>query len=349
MASLVDQGQLVSDSISCKLDLKIDSFASVIVMLHDIGKASNVFSEYFNSRIKEISWELPTSNTLEFESFSNVISYLEITNSIDNASIKLPDRKYIFATYDTDSKFAKINFLFGADEFYLPSEASAFLDEASKMAKKLIEVHPEAFIELKRNTSSHFAPEPPLAKAHVYLTTTNRKEVEERYDDSEVFYKSWDKVEDLNGVLICSRALDCATDFEFKRKVYPRQWAMARAAKPKLTQYYMATPSPEEMDFFREGEPVLHDEGLYDPEQKLFEFECALGIHDTEQHIPPWQIFMVLDAVDTHQTPGGEPADTIRVAFAFEAMARREARVLLDIGAKVIYLNARAEDEEITD
>jgi hypothetical protein len=227
---------------------------------------------------------------------------------------------------------------------------TSFLLKSNDWLKKFVQKDELRSSVLRRvDGGGHFCPEPPIAEAHSHLIVTTKEEIEENYASPKAFYDAWDSIEEFNEKLLCTRALECANNLEFKRRVYPHQWAMARAAKPGLTRYGMAMPSPEEMDFFREGEPVLHDEGLYDPEQKIFEFECALGIHDTEQHIPPWQIFMVLDAVDTHQTPGGEPADTIRVAFAFEAMARREARVLLDIGAKVIYLNARAEDEEIMD
>jgi hypothetical protein len=227
-----------------------------------------------------------------------------------------------------------------------------FLNLSAQFVQEMIKqgnfANDEVYID-RRSGGGYFAPEPPLVIAHTHLTVTTHEEVKSSYLIPQVFYDAWDEMQEINGLLVCTRALKCADNLEFKRKVYPHQWAMARAAKPGLTKYSMAMPSPEEMDFFQEGEPVLHEEGLYDPDQKIFEFSCALGTHDTEQHIPPWQIFMVLDAVDTRQAPSGEPADTIRVAFAFEAMARREARVLLDVGAKVIYLNARAEDEEITD
>jgi hypothetical protein len=347
MATLVDQEYLISDSINCIFQIKMDSFISIFQMLHDFGKSSSIFQEYLEARIQEVSWELPTYKKLEFGKFSEVLSHLEANRLIDNASIKFPDRKCVFITYDFDSKLAQVDFTFGMDEFYKYSEALAFLNEASKISRGIFESYPKAFIEMKRNTVSHFAPEPPLAKAHVYLTTLRKTEVEEKYDNPKIFYNSWDKIEGSNGILLCTRALECAESLEFKRKVYPHQWAMARAAKPKLTKYFVPQPQPEEMDFFNEESSILEPVG-YDPEKQLIEYSAVL---EPGQHLPPKDVYIIRHLARRKETlePEPRPVESVRVAFPTREMAEGEARVLLDVGAKVIYLNARAEDEEITD
>ena len=62
------------------------------------------------------------------------------------------------------------------------------------------------------------------------------------------------------------------------------------------------------------------------------------------------EIHEVRALVKAKQDREGRPVDTVRIVFLEEWMARRERRPLLDVGARVFFMDPKTgRDVEITD
>jgi hypothetical protein len=105
----------------------------------------------------------------------------------------------------------------------------------------------------------------------------------------------------------------------------------------------------------RAGYPALTLVG-YDPDTRIVEFAGFVTKRplveggEEPRHVLIAEIHPIRELVLAGETDDGRPIDTVRVVFPHEWMARQERRPLLDVGARVFYLNpADGELVELTD
>src|SRR5690606_29706461 len=127
---------------------------------------------------------------------------------------------------------------------------------------------------------------------------------------------------------------------------------LARHARPKLTWYsndpywyagYAPWWEPGDPQDEKAGFPALTLVG-YIAESKTVEFTgyVAKGrLHegDEPRHVVITEIHAVRELVARKQTDDGRPVETVRIVFPEEWMARQERRPLLDVGARVYYMD----------
>jgi|JI10StandDraft_1071094.scaffolds.fasta_scaffold159529_2 hypothetical protein len=135
----------------------------------------------------------------------------------------------------------------------------------------------------------------------------------------------------IEGCRLLSRAMHAETNVELLEAIQDGQWAMARIALPGLTDYDFQEPRPEERPIFTDGEQTVVDVGYLEDEEVAV-FSCAVG---PDEHVQPWEIWMLGRALRDGKLPGGEVVREIRVGFPDRATAMRERRPLFDVGVTV--------------
>ncbi|MEZ4401269.1 MAG: hypothetical protein R3B06_14680 [Kofleriaceae bacterium] len=206
----------------------------------------------------------------------------------------------------------------------------------------------------------HFPLRPPLAGANFAVVTTVDA-VDAAYTDPAVFWRAWDTVEPHGHLRLCTRALDLpdpADDVAWLGRTFEASMALARAARPGLTQYDVPRPRPELAPFWTPGprpdaagQPVLALVG-YDPADHLVEY--AGFVPDPEPGFPMPHLLvrdiLTLRALQRRKAlPDGRPVASVRVVFPSEAMARPERRPIRDCGARLFFLGPAGDLVEITD
>lgn len=187
-------------------------------------------------------------------------------------------------------------------------------------------------------------PKVPLLGRTGRLLLTSKEKVAEAYEHPEVFWNlPWDMKESFGSKILLTRCLDRMSNVELLESILDQQWALARAAKPGLTQYFDPAPRDNELEIYKSGGPFLQQVG-YMEKEKMLEFSCILGEND---HIAGWEIFNILLLLDDQELPDGRPLETIRIVFFKKEMAEREKRPLLDVGAKVYYQHESGDIVEI--
>ena len=182
----------------------------------------------------------------------------------------------------------------------------------------------------------------PIARDRSQIVVTSEEAVANTYDEPNVFWSAWDEVEPFGDLRLATRALDITTGVELLERVLDDQWAMARAAKPGLTEYALPEPLPEERDIYRAGERRMQMVG-YDKVDKLIELTCVL---EPDEHINGWEIFDLWHPLVTGEL-GKRKVEQARVVFLDRDSAEREKRPLLDIGARVFFQGDDGEDVEV--
>jgi len=189
-------------------------------------------------------------------------------------------------------------------------------------------------------------PDVPLVHTSSHVAVVTEQQVREAYDDSEVFWKTgWDSNETYGKQRLLIRGLDIFAGPDYLTRILPQQWALARAAKPGLTEYYAPQVEPEEREVYRSGSATVDIVGHLAGEN-LIEFSCAL---EPGQHINGWEIFDIQDLLESGALPDGRQVDVVRVVFLECATARQEKRPLLDIGARVYCYDDAGELIELSD
>jgi hypothetical protein len=142
---------------------------------------------------------------------------------------------------------------------------------------------------------------------------------------------------------------------------------LARIAKPRQTMYFAPWHGPQSAAFApwweygdiiadeRAGYPALSFVG-YNPATRTVEYagfctntDIAKGGPDP-RHVLIREIHEVRALVKAQKDREGRPVDTVRIVFLEEWMARRERRPLLDVGARVFFMDPKTgRDVEITD
>lgn len=178
-------------------------------------------------------------------------------------------------------------------------------------------------------------PDLPLVGRAAVLCFAAREDIEDDYEDVSAFLGQWTSVGEYYRTHLLTRGADCATDREFLEVCLPSQWALARAARPGRVLHNGAAPLPELADVYRAGAPRLSLVGYIAPIRTV-EFTCGV---DENEHIQGWEIDQIRWTLEARRLPSGQPVDAIRVVFLTREAAMRERRPLLDVGAKVVYMD----------
>lgn len=192
----------------------------------------------------------------------------------------------------------------------------------------------KAKLEGANNTNSKCVPTVPLAGVQERLVMTSDAAIAAVYDDADGFLRGWRVTRKDDRVL----ALRCLEEIE-KRDVFlatkDHQWQMARAAKAGQTKYYDPVVTDDLRDWFEKGTAQLSESGTNDGVTEL-----ACQTLDEKTHLPGFEIYRVRELAKT---------GTIKVVFEDRATAEREKRPLLDVGARVFYMDApNNRDVELT-
>lgn len=132
------------------------------------------------------------------------------------------------------------------------------------------------------------------------------------YDDDDAFLAAWDVVEywgEHGDKLLLARCLENPIDrVAILDHTIADQWAMARAAKPRVTFY---------------SDPVVHpdEQSLYEEARSRLELVGTRGCHRIQ--------------LRAHRR--GRPPRGARVVFKEQWMAEQEKRPLLDVGVRVFW------------
>lgn len=164
---------------------------------------------------------------------------------------------------------------------------------------------------------------------------------------------------------VCIRALDKLEVQSWLAETFESTMHLARIAKPNRTNYLTPGKVPaafapwwEYGDIIadeRAGYPALSFVG-YAPPTRTIEYagfctntDIAKGGPDP-RHVLIREIHEIRSLLKAKKDREGRPVDTVRVVFAEEWMARRERRPLLDVGARVFFMDRKTgADIEIKD
>jgi hypothetical protein len=213
---------------------------------------------------------------------------------------------------------------------------------------------------------AQFPPMPPLARCN-HIVTVTESEVADAYDDPGAFWQCWDQIEQVGDLRVCIRGLRDLDDEAWLARTFESTMHLARIAKPRRTMYFPPWHGPQSAAFApwweygdiiadeRAGYPALSFVG-YDPRSRTIEYagfctttDIAKGCPDP-RHVLIREIHEVRALVKHKKDREGRPVDTVRIVFAEEWMARRERRPLLDVGARVFFMDRKTgSDVEIKD
>ncbi len=223
----------------------------------------------------------------------------------------------------------------------LPSSRDSVLSLVGKLvdyARIILELGEVTEGELfRQGGGAETLPAVPLVPPRAYAVVVTRALVAEHYEDVDGFFNSgWEQIEPYGDRLLLLRALSAASGAEFLAAVQQQQRALARLAKPGRTIYGgQESPDPEERAVYHSGPPRLRLTGYLEPEQTLV-FTCTLEPHE---HIQGWEIDRLHKILAAGKLDDGRLIREARLIFPDEASAQREKRPLLDVGAKVQYLD----------
>lgn len=206
--------------------------------------------------------------------------------------------------------------------------------------------------EVMRGMPGHFelAPSPPIARCNHAVLTTDAQ-VSAAYDDPAVFWSSWATVDEVQARKLCTRAPRALDEEHWLGETFEDSMAMARAAKPELTEYWPVQLTGIEGPWWDYGDvqdekagwPMLDLVG-YDAKTRTVEYAAKPG-HDG--HLLLQELESIRRLVARHKTGDGKPVDMVRIVFLDEPQARTEKRPLLDVGAKVFYTGSDGELVEL--
>jgi hypothetical protein len=234
----------------------------------------------------------------------------------------------------------------------------AWVDVMARVARRSVELSGIKWAAVTRfpNAETRFVPEPPFARTY-HLITVTEAEVVEAYDDPALYWKAWDKIEKIGDLRICTRCLDNPQDLKetnWLAYTFEVTMALIRNAKPKRTIYNRGpiwdpqfAPWWEYGDFITEekaGFPALAPVG-YDPETKILELTGYISKAPLQEGGPePRRVLMrelysIRIMRSRKLTPDDKPLEEVHVIWPQRWMAMSERRPLIDMGARVFYLD----------
>lgn len=184
----------------------------------------------------------------------------------------------------------------------------------------------------------------PLIKGRSNVVVAKRNTIEQYFKSITDFENSgWDSVEEINDLLLATRAFSFSDNIHFLKQVLDHQWQLARGLKPGHIRFSQPLVKPEEHSIYHSGERVLDIVGYYS-DKKTLEMSCGiLG----EAHINGWEIFDIWGALKKKSLPDGSPLEEVQVFFIDPQVAERESTPLLDAGARVFFYNLKGSLEEL--
>lgn len=186
-----------------------------------------------------------------------------------------------------------------------------------------------------RESKTFLGPCPPLAEPEYVLLCTTTAAVEAAYAHPAGFWAAWDTVDPLeSGHVLVTRGTAIADETAYKAHVLHAGFELGRAARPGLTGYYVAEPSPDEAAMLKRAPRYLHQVG-YDAAAATLEFTAVVP---DEAWLTPADILSLLD-FQSRGTADGGAVDVVIVTFPNRAMAARHAQLLWDVeDVRVQYL-----------
>lgn len=257
----------------------------------------------------------------------------EIGDAVDSAAPRLADGSTgsLYPAWDGDGWAFTLDLrLDEAREDALPRAADALLS----VARALLRGGAARVSVAWQGRGALCLPEVPVACHRTHVVTATDAEVAAAYADPAAFWESgWSGVERHGDRALLWRAPDARDSADFLRAVLPQQWALARAARPRLTRYALPSVEPGEEPVYRAEEPVLQP-AVYDAATGEVELACGAP---PPAHVPGWQVFDLLSVLQAGALDDGRPVRSARVVFLFPEAAREEKRPLLDVGARVMW------------
>ena len=227
-------------------------------------------------------------------------------------------------------------------------EIQDFVDRALNFCRQIIKKKDVNRFFLYRGASGYpYIPNAPLVENDYQIVFVTPEEVEQNYDDSEVFWNyPWDSKEQHGDRYLLTRCLDMTKyveDGAYHAAILEPHWNLIRAAKPGTIKYFRPYPEPDEKDIFNKGEPSLNLVGYFEDSLTL-KYTCHL---EPDQHIRGWEIFEIYLQLKKKQTKDEKELQQIQVVFDDRKTAQRELRPLLEAGAKVIYTNEDGQEIDL--
>ena len=239
--------------------------------------------------------------------------------TIDGPSIQFPDNTRLLCYRRTERSHWNVS---------VPStEASTqWLERMAAVARHVARCESVERIAIKREPRVEITPSPPLAES-CHLLVTSEAVVKRLYEDTDTFWSAWDHVERCGERAVCWRAFDAVDDESWLRRTVDDSLALTRVSRAHTTAYAHATGAP------------LHD-WLAQTALKRIDHDAAtrtLTLAFVGGHLTVRDLLDLRGWVYGERDEDGRPIALVRVVFADEAAARREARPLLDHHVRVVF------------
>ena len=303
-----------------------------------VRKAIEIMNERQN-RFRE--WQMPATGprTKELEALFEAVASVDRAPRPTSITLFFDNRAHFFIPVDPENETWPARLTIDTQE-RPPDEIGAGLLLGHFFLSALLESTDVAKASFNRVGAGLAAmPYVPLiGRSHLALVT--KEQVEENYDDPEIFWGTpWQSKDRHGDRFLVARGLDLPDTADFYDRVLEEQMALARAAAPGCTRYRTPVAADEERDIFFRGESALNPVG-YLPASRTVEYSCAAS---PGAHIPVWEIYTIARMVREKRVQGGRVVDTVRIVFLNEETARLEKRPLLDVGAQVHHYNDQGE------
>jgi hypothetical protein len=247
-----------------------------------------------------------------------------------------------------------------------PSETKPRADWIHTMvqvARRALELPAFHHAAVKRTPGgfTRFVPEPPIAQTNHFVITTEAA-VADAYDDPAPFWRAWETIDKRGEHRLCTRGLADLDEHSWLGRTFESTMELARTAKAGLTTYYAKPYWGEEfapwwelgdLNDEKAGYPALAPVG-YDPDTRAFELtgfitKTPLSAGGPEpRHVLIREIYELRKLARRTQLRDGQPLDAVNVIWPERWMALSERRPLLDVGAKVLYLDADKQRVPVT-
>lgn len=344
-----------SPSISLSLTLRNDPLEQTVGLLHDALQATN------HSPLSQWKAPLDSSEQTDTTALLPMLRTLDISPPTDlfnmGALLILADgtRFHIAHPRDDENLWDSISYSYSKatasseQPEFSPQGFAEAVNRAADLCRHLLNAGVLVRARLfRQGNGAACLPAVPVIGDVTHLIVCLTQEAEAAYDAPEAMWgNGWDAHEQYGDKHLLLRASngsvdDIADDAVFVNLTLNAQFAMARAAKPKLTEYYTTERlTPEVRAVFEAGEGYLNYVG-YLPDEQLVEYS---GYLDPGFHVRPWEISRIDDIVANQSLPDATPVKTVRIVFFTQDMADREKRPLLDVGARVFYMNPQGDPE----
>jgi hypothetical protein len=188
-------------------------------------------------------------------------------------------------------------------------------------------------------------PRPPVLGRDSHVAVVTSQEIAAAYENEEAVLAAWQDRQQISGRWVLFRGLESLANEDFLRILIDSQWALARAARPKLTKYVDLRLEPHEEAVYRAGSPTLTPVA-HIAQGNVVEFTCT---PPHGEFIRGWEVFNLRHLIKTGALDDGRKVETVRVMFLDKETAVANKRPLLDIGVRVAYADERGEPSYVED